>query len=633
MFNSTKHVLIFFLLSSLVITVLVYWPGLNGPFLLDDYLNVVQAYVGELDISRIYYVATHNESGILGRPASMVSFIFSGLVHGPDPWGYKFHNLIIHLANGLLVYLLIFRVLSRLAPKTDQKQHMIVAGLTSLMWLLHPLMVSTVLYVVQRMAQLSALFTLASLLIYLELRERTFKKPWSFYVLGYAVFPLIVLLAVFSKENGALIPVYILAIEFIVFRARFNDAVTRRRIAVFLAIFVLIPLVGCSLYMVTHFERFTNYALREFTMPERLMTELHVIVAYLKMILLPRLSDMTLFHDYFPVTRQLDWSTGILFLLLITAISAVFFWRKKAPVAAFAIAWFIVSHLLESTFLSLEIMFEHRNYLAAMGPLLAVVYYAANVPGYPKVMYYNVIFLVMIVFLCFVRVQEWTARESIFQVAIAEHPDSYRAQTEMATLQYRAGNLEAAIAHLEVVKQLRRNDFGPVIHQAVFLCGSGNDLSPWFEDAEEKARQYPVTTYSLTALDNMAVVLGNGDCPELDGQTILRLVEIAKAQPDNQTHENYIGFLEKIEGQIYLIQGDARKGMGLLLSAYNHTGMVRILANMAEILLSVDRLNEAEQIIGYMEGINEESGGVETALLIPLREQLEQARTGGPSIE
>jgi len=111
------------------------------------------------------------------------------------------------------------------------------------------------------------------------------------------------------------------------------------------------------------------------------------------------------------------------------------------------------------------------------------------------------------------------------------------------------------------------------------------------------------------------------------------LVEIAKAQPDNQTHENYIGFLEKIEGQIYLIEGDAQKGMGLLLSAYNHTGMVRILANMAEILLAFNRLVEAEQIINYMEVVNDEKGGMETMLLEPLRKQLAEARAGRLNVE
>jgi len=633
MFEAKKHLFPLLVISALLFTVLVYWAGLSGPFLLDDYLNVVQAFVGDFNPAQIYYVATHNESGVLGRPVSMLSFIFTGIIHGPGPWGYKFHNLLIHLVNGGLVFLLVAKVLQKVAPEPRATSNLFVAGLAALIWLLHPLHVSTVLYVVQRMAQLSALFTLASLLLYMHLRESVFSRAWQFFLLAYGVFPACLLLAIFSKENGVLIPVYLLAMEFILFKGEFRDQMQRKRILVFTSVFAVIPIVLGGLYLVTHLNRFTNYALRDFTMQERLMTELHVVVVYLKMILLPRLSDMTLFHDYFPITRTFDLFTAILLVVFIAAIAAVFYWRKKAPMAAFAISWFIISHLLESTILSLEPMFEHRNYLASVGPLTALVYYAASIPGYPKVRYFNLAFLAMITFLCFIRVQEWTARESIYQVAITEHPDSYRAQSEMATLQYQSGNIEAAINHLEIVKQLRSQDFGPVIHQAVFYCGTGNDLGPWFAEAEDKAGRFPVTTYSLTALDNITAVMGNGDCPELDSEQILRLVEIAKAQPDNQTHENYIGFLEKIEGQIYLIEGDAQKGMGLLLSAYNHTGMVRILANMAEILLAFNRLVEAEQIINYMEVVNDEKGGMETMLLEPLRKQLAEARAGGLNVE
>lgn len=633
MFESNKHLLAISILSSLFITAFVYWPGLDGPFLLDDQLNVVQAYVEGLDLSKIYYEVTHNQSGPLGRPVSMLSFVFSGIIHGPDAWGYKLHNLIIHLVNGLLIFVLVRKILNKLAPQAGSQKNLFVACLVSAMWLLHPLMVSTVLYVVQRMAQLSALFTLLSLLIYMEYRERVHVDKWLVHVLGFALFPLALCLATFSKENGVLVPVYILAIEFIVYGGQLTENSARNRLLVFFTIFVFTPLAVGSVYLLTHFSSINNFSLRDFTMAERLMTELHVIVAYLKMILLPRLSDMTLFHDYFPVTRQFDLSTGILLLFLTGSVFAVFYWRRRAPIAALAIAWFIVSHLLESTFFELEIMFEHRNYLAAMGPLMGLVYYVANIPDYPKLKYFNFAFLILIACLCFIRVQEWTSKEKILQVAIAEHPDSYRVQTEMAILNYQSGNLEAAVAHLEIVKGLLVHDFGVDIQQAFFLCGSGNDLSPLFEAAEEKARQYPVTTYSLTALDNMATIYGNEHCPEVEGESILRLVEIAKLQPDNQTEEKYIGFLDKIEGQIYLIQGEAQKGMGLLLSAYHHTGMVSILANMADILLGVNRVSEAEMIVNYIEEINAESGGIETALLMPLKEKLAQARSGGMQIE
>ena len=54
--------------------------------------------------------------------------------------------------------------------------------------------------------------------------------------------------------------------------------------------------------------------------------------------------------------------------------SAVYF-RKTQPVYSLAVFWFFAMHLLESTYLPLELYFEHRNYMAMIGPLIAIAWY------------------------------------------------------------------------------------------------------------------------------------------------------------------------------------------------------------------------------------------------------------------
>src|SRR5690606_470084 len=107
-----------------------------------------------------------------------------GIVHGPDSWGYKYHNLLIHLLNGLLLFWLLQKLLPRLAPQITPETTVAIAGLTVATWLLHPLLMSTVLYAVQRMAQLSALFTLAALLCYVFARRQLGSSPGRFYTLA-----------------------------------------------------------------------------------------------------------------------------------------------------------------------------------------------------------------------------------------------------------------------------------------------------------------------------------------------------------------------------------------------------------------------------------------------------------------
>jgi protein O-mannosyl-transferase len=625
--DKTNVIVAVSLLLVLLATTLIYWPGLSGPFLLDDTLNIVSAYVGSFDFNELYYAVTHNKSGTFGRPVSIFSLVISGIVHGPEPWGYKFHNLVIHLINGLLIFWLLLKLLPKLSPLQTREQILLIAGLVAAIWLLHPLLVSTVLYAVQRMAQLTSLFILVALLVYTYAREGAGETGLRFYWLAYVVLPICTVLSILAKENGVLIPLFIFAIEFIVYQFAYISVLARNRIMLFLGLFVFLPVLTGSLYLFTHLEKFANYTIRDFDMAERLMTQLHVVASYMKMILLPTLSDMTLFHDYVAVTRSFDTVTGVLFLVLCLAIFLVFYLWKKAPVLSFAIAWFLISHLLESTFFSLELMFEHRNYLAAVGPLLALVYYMFNIPTLPKLRYLSAIFLLLVAVLTTIRVQEWKSEEMILQIAVAEHPDSGRAQSELANLKYNRGDLEGALEHLSMAQQNSPREFGPVLHEIALRCTSGTEIQNLLDEAIIRAENYPVTAYSLNSIDNLLVMLNESRCPEMDLDKLLSVIEAAESQPENRQSTLPIGFLEKVKGQIYLLKGDYIKGIEFALSGYDKTGMTSILGNLTRNLIQLNLLGDAENIIRIMESINSESGGSETALIEPLREQLQSVIT------
>lgn len=623
MISKSNGIIATSLILTLLVTGSVYWQGLDGPFLLDDFSNVVEAHVDYFDRDEIYYALTHNFSGELGRSVSVLSLIFSGIVHGPEAWGYKYHNLAIHLLNGLLIFWLLVQLLPKMLHKDPvDSQVILIAGLAVSMWLLHPLQVSTVLYVVQRMAQLAAFFTLSSLIVYIKAREYSSAGGIKFYLLAYLLFPMLLGLAVFSKENGALTIFYVLAIELTAFGFKVSSINERNRIGIFLGLFVGLPIILASGYVVLNFEQLSDYSMRNFTLGERLLTQLHVVAFYIKMIVFPRLSDMTLFHDYFQVTTGFDFITIILFLLLLTLVFLVFYLRNRLPVVSFAIAWFFVSHLMESTIFNLELVFEHRNYLAALGPLLLMVYGLCKVPTIPKLKYVNGAILLLLVFLTFSRVQEWRSSELIYQVAIEEHPDSNRVLTLMANLKYRQGEFQSAWDYLQMAQANNDKEYGTLIHEAIYRCGTGIDFTPYFDEALEKAVIYPASAYTLNVLNNTVSVINNSRCPELKNEDMLNLLSAVKSQEGNINNEYFFGILEKIEGQLLLIEGNYGKGIGLMISAYDKTGRVLILVNLAENLIDLNLLGDAEYIISLIEGINLEEGGKETAILLPLVDKL-----------
>src|SRR5690606_16663923 len=174
-----------------------------------------------------------------------------------------------------------------------------------------------------------------------------------------------------------------------------------------LFVFILLPLLLATSFVALRFGSFVDYGGRPFTLPERLMTELHVVAFYVRQILLPRLRDMSLFHEDFPVTSTLDVSTVVLLLVFVAALWLVWRLRKAWSVVSFGLGWFLVSHALESTFMPLELVFEHRNYLAAAGLLLLPAYAVYRFAEVEKLRLLIPVLIAMFGFMTATRAAEW----------------------------------------------------------------------------------------------------------------------------------------------------------------------------------------------------------------------------------
>jgi hypothetical protein len=125
-----------------------------------------------------------------------------------------------------------------------------------------------------------------------------------------------------------------------------------------------------------------GYAVRDFTLVERLMTEARVLWFYLSQILLPSHGAFAIYLDGFSVSRSLFQPPSTLFSLVGWALVLVVVgFKHRWPMLSFGLLWFLVGHSLESTIVPLEIAHEHRNYLPALGPLLAAGYYGASFVG------------------------------------------------------------------------------------------------------------------------------------------------------------------------------------------------------------------------------------------------------------
>jgi len=369
----TSYIIALATLLAGVLLVAIYWPGLHGGFFFDDGPSILLAQgvrLETLSLESLQQVFASGHSGPSGRPIAQLSFALNHYLSGFSPFAFKASNLAIHAANALLIFFLALRLLTGAKPQTERHSALIAAGVLATAWLLHPIQLTPVLHVVQRMTSLSALFLLAALV--LHVRARSGRPSLIKLITAWGIlWPL----SFFSKETGALFPFFVLAWELIVRRSIVGKIDYPAR---GLAAFAGLILLAATAYALSSRGQWlwAGYELRAFSLAERLLTEGRVLWFYLGLMAFPQLEALGLYHD--DIALSTDLFTPSTTLPAIAGLIALiwFAWRARirAPLVSFGIAWFLIGHGLESTVLPLEIAHEHRNYLPLFGILLAMTY-------------------------------------------------------------------------------------------------------------------------------------------------------------------------------------------------------------------------------------------------------------------
>lgn len=427
------------------VTVLCYWPSLNGPFIFDDAPNLELLGVGGGigSFGSFMEFVSSAQAGPLGRPLSLATFVLDGQNWPTDPRPFRITNLLIHLVNGLLVFLLARSVLATSFDKTMATR---LALVCMALWILHPLLVSTTAYVIQRMTQLAALFVLAGLLCYMHGRKILDSQPgraWAWIVVGMGATGLLALL---SKESGILLPLYALVIELTVFS---RAPLARTRKTALLAL-LIVPVLVIPAYVVLGWEALqAGFEFRPYSMQERLLTQAVVLVEYLWQVFAPHMSGLGIIQDDFPVSTSLlnPFATLISLLGIVAAITLAIWQRRRWPIASLGVLWFFAGHSLEAGPFALELYFDHRNYLPLLGPLLAACSILPRLPARVGRLAYAglALFLCFGSFLTWQSAKLWGDESLMMRVTAIHHPDSLRVQQYAGNQQINDGRFDRAL--------------------------------------------------------------------------------------------------------------------------------------------------------------------------------------------
>jgi hypothetical protein len=540
--------------GALLATVLIYWVGLHGPFVLDDgnNLNPISEWLRGDNTWR--QTLLYNTSGMLGRSLSMATLMLSAWLGGYDPFAFKLGNLLLHLLCGLVGWQVLRCALAR-------DRHLAgYAGLTSallaILWLIHPLNVSTVLYAVQRMAQVSTLLTLAALWAYLAARTALQNGQTRRAAIGlFVLFPLLLLAGLLGKENAAITPALCLVLELAYFRGGTVGSRTpanKRMLLMFYGVFLVVPTLLMATLLALHPEYLLGgYIGRDFTLTQRLLSEGRALMDYIGAVLLPRGPTMGVFTDDFATSSGLLSPPTTLYALLalaaITSLAIAI--RKQAPSVFAGWFFFLVAHAVESSFLPLELYFEHRNYLPAFGLLLAAGGMAEFITRRLKTealsrrqlgFFFVGAYALALGFATHGRASVWADEGSLLTQETQHHPGSVRANVALALYAIFHNHPAVARAAMDNLLQSpdpRTRELGH-LNRVLVDCASQGRATP--SDLHEAALlALPrVTLNEMYVFEDLASIDAARPCTGASAaelaDTIEALLTATQAQPDGQ---------------------------------------------------------------------------------------------------
>lgn len=462
------------------------------------------------------------------RPVSYLSFALNYYLWGEDAFSFHVVNLLIHGLNALLVFRIFSTLLARADPQKTATEVRILSALAAALWSVNPVQTQAVVYIVQRMTLLSSFFALLSFYFFIQWRAGTRGKWYS--VLSLAAW----LLAVGSKENAFLLPFSFLAYEWLFTDRRLLQAKNLAGGAIVFACFAGFTVARYDL--VKRIE--TDYSRREFTMKERLLTQPRIVTFHISQLLLPLPSRLALRHEINKSTSWSDPPTTILSILLLgAAIWGALLLRRRRPLISFGILWFFSNLLVESSFLPLEMIYEHRIYLPSVGLFLALAQMAiVIVDSWPQLSSRHLHYGLSLLIFCSaalsgVRNQAWKDEISLWLDNAQKYPASFRAWNNLGTAYVKSGEVSLAEDAFRKALELAP-EYPPARVNLAILWKDVGRLDEAYS-LIESFRETKIGTFSAEVYYNMGAIFASKGVLDSAifhyGQAVNRLPDYAEA--------------------------------------------------------------------------------------------------------
>jgi len=577
---------------------------MNGGFLFDDFANLPALGVsGPVDNWPTFWrYITSGSADPTGRPLTLLTFLLDARNWPAAPYPFKLTNLALHLFNSVLLALLLIRLGRQVFKATDPSRIDLAALIGAGFWMLHPLFVSTTLYIVQREAMLPASFTLLGLLAWLHGRglmqrgQHVSGSVWIALGLGGCT-----ALGVLSKANGILLPALVLVVEYALLRPRAlvesagGLLLHNRTYRWMMLLLGWLPTALVATYLLQQgWSGLTRgiSPVRPWTLSQRLLTEPRVLLDYLDLLWLPRPFTPGLFNDHIQASASW-WSPATTLPALLAVLGMIvsaWLMRRRWPAFALAFLFYFVGQSLESSTIALELYFEHRNYLPAMlmfWPLAlwlcdvrlerdgdqfgntptmiketSAMPAKASVPVQPignkAKLALTVLILAGLALMTHARASLWGNSHDQALLWARLNPDSPRAQANAAQAEMNDGQPAKAINRLRRPLAKAPDQVQLALSLSAAECQLGH-IDPMTLDASRVALRTTrdpgtlLVSWFERAMDQVA----HPPCPQLSFATLTSLLQAALANPHLASNPGRQQDIHYLQGRIALLQGNA----------------------------------------------------------------------------
>ncbi|PCJ54723.1 MAG: hypothetical protein COA79_21405 [Planctomycetota bacterium] len=448
------------LLILFILTVICYGQTLNYPFVYDD-IRVLKTPTTDILWDRS-----------ISPNRSVVSFTFylNKVIFGNEPIGFRIFNILIHLANGFLVFLLLHTIVRiKQNVKIVELSDCVVPLLCSCIFIVHPLAIQSTTYLSQRFNSLAAFFFLGTVLFFLWGRETKSRKLLIISLVSS-------LLAFLSKEFTVSLIVIIPLLEFIFFYKKEQKIESVFLTLPFFLTGLTIPVIHFLPAWFPSSETVSSSFLPSWAPLEKisranyLLTQIDSVFSfYSSKFFLPL--DLSVYPSvelvsYFSFANLIYIS--IFSFIILCSINFI----KKYTLASLGVFWIILtlgptSSLIPNT----ELVAEHRFYIPSVGfyfIFLELSFMIKNRVGE----FILVLFVLLLVPLNYFRNQVWSSEEKLWADAVQQAPTKARPFINLAGIYLDQGQNKLANKFASKALEISKND-----PKALFIVGRTLELS------------------------------------------------------------------------------------------------------------------------------------------------------------